>query len=177
VPPSQAPFTPPPAPAPVVDIDTEVPMPVDDYPDMDAAMRGRYIAANIGVCLECHTPETAPGSEAPRDCTKSFQGGRAFPAAAFGLPVPPFPETIYTANVTPHANGHGDSYTVEDIAIALKQGVDPNGDGICPPMPAGPMGEFRNLTDQDAMDLGHYLRSLPPGDNMVPNECSIDLTP
>ncbi len=177
VPPSQAPFTAPPAPAPRVDLATEVPMPRADYPEMEAAMRGRYLAANVGVCLECHTPETEPGADKPRDWSRSFQGGNAFPAALFGLPSPPFPELIFTANLTPHENGLGPSYTAEQIATVLKMGVDPNGDGVCPPMPSGPMGEFKNLTDQDALDIGHYLRSLPEGDNMIPNGCFIDLEP
>jgi len=68
---------------------------------------------------------------------------------------------------------------VADIVKVLKQGEDPNqGDSpICPPMPAGPMQAYGGLTNGDAEDIGHYLLSLPPGDNLIPNDCHITLPP
>ncbi len=137
-----------------------------------SAERGRYLAAKVGVCVECHTQHNAPGSPKELDVTKIFQGGEAYPAAAFGLPSPPFPQVIYSANITPHANGIA-GRTVAQIVATLKQGVDPMGNGVCPPMPVGPMGAFGGLTDADATDIATYLLSLPPGANMIPNGCSI----
>lgn len=137
-----------------------------------SAERGRYLAAKAGLCIECHTPHTQPGSPKEIDVTKVFQGGQAYPSALFGLLVPPFPETIYSANITPHANGIA-GRTVAQIVATLKQGVDPQGNGVCPPMPAGPMAAFGGLTDADATDIATYILALPPGANMVPNGCAI----
>ena len=87
--------------------------------------------------------------------------------------MPPFPDVIYTANITPQTpNGIG-GMTEQQVVDVLLNGVDRNGDGVCPPMPAGPMGEFGGLTPADAQDIAHYILALPPGDNMVPNGCSI----
>jgi mono/diheme cytochrome c family protein len=147
--------------------DAQIPRPSASYENQQAAERGRYLAGSIGVCMECHTPQE---NDAPIR-TKAFQGGRGFPRAQLGLP-PVFPDVIYTANLTPHATGI-QGYTVEDVLRALKHGEDKNQGGtpLCPPMPSGPMGPFKDLTDGDARDIAHYLLSLEPAANAIPNDC------
>jgi mono/diheme cytochrome c family protein len=164
--PSQPPFTTPPAPAPRL-ADALIPRPLASYPDQQAALRGRYLAGSVGVCLECHTPRDASDGLVT---SKLFQGGNAFPAALLGLP-PGFPEVVYSSNITPHANGIADR-TVEDIVAAIKRGEDKDqGSPLCAPMPSGPMGPFAGITDQDARDIAHYLLSIAPGDNLVAQDC------
>jgi len=171
VPASQPPFTPPDAPAPTFP-EAKIPLPRADYPQRAAAMRGRYIAGNIGICLECHTPR----DEMNRPLVdKAFQGGHEFARGELGLP-PVFPEVIYTANITPHATGIAD-WTVQDVVTALKRGQDDEGAALCPPMPVGPMGGYAGLTDTDATDIAHYLLSLPPGDNMIAGDCKVPPPP
>ncbi len=131
-----------------------------------SAENGRYLAGMVGACLDCHTKDTAPGTVPPIDMAKPFAGNRAFPAALLGLPTPPFPETIYTANLTPHATGL-QGWAPQDIVNVLKQGKDRDGGGICPPMPAGPMAAFGGLTDKDALDIATYISGLPATDNAV----------
>jgi mono/diheme cytochrome c family protein len=147
--------------------EAQIPRPRGDYADQAAANRGRYLAGNIGACMECHTPQ----EDGAPIVTRAFQGGRGFPRALLGLP-PVFPEVIYTANLTPHATGI-EGYTVEDLVRALKHGEDKNQGGapLCPPMPAGPEGVFKDLTDSDARDIAHYLLSLEPAANAIPNDC------
>ncbi|MGB0646722.1 MAG: hypothetical protein ACPGQS_06060, partial [Bradymonadia bacterium] len=134
-----------------------------------------------GACIECHTPEPemVPGPTAI-DFEKLFWGGREFPAAALGLPVMPmgpFPEVIVSANLTSHMEfGLGD-YTVEQIVRVLKEGVDKDDKGICPPMPSGVMAAFGGLTDDDALDIAHYIKSLPPVANEVVGECEAPMGP
>jgi mono/diheme cytochrome c family protein len=168
VPPSQPPLLPPEMPAPRWPL-SKIPMPEADYPDQAAAMRGRYLAGNIGICMECHTGRDDMGRVL---VDKAFQGGNQFGRMDLGLP-PIFPETIYSPNLTPHSTGI-EGYTVEDIVNALKKGEDPNQDGapLCPPMPAGPMGGFGGLTDADARDIAHYLLSIAPAENEIPEDCS-----
>lgn len=126
-----------------------------------AANRGRYLA-NF-ACVDCHTPLNPPGSARPLDFSKAFQGGRDFPVGD------PFPATVYTANLTPHANGLA-GWTVADVVRALREGKDKNGAGICPPMPSAVMGPLQGITEADATDIANYLLNLPPGDNM-PMQC------
>lgn len=159
LPPNQAPFTAPDEPAVRVDLD-EVPEPDTDDPNYESAMRGRYLAAQAGPCLECHTPETDPGTPEPRDLSRAFAGGNMFARDALGLPAI-FPETIYTRNLTSDETGLAD-WTAEDIVRVLKEGVTPDDKPVCPPMPSGPMGAFARLTDDDAQDIANYLLTLPP---------------
>ncbi len=137
-------------------------------PNYASAMRGKYLAGHVGVCMECHTEPSAQGTPIPLDVNKLFLGNRVFHSAGFGLP-PGFPADIYTRNLTPHANGIA-GWTAAMVRTALKQGIDKDGIPLCPPMPAGPMQAFGGLTDQDALDIGNYIVNLAPRDNgVIPN--------
>jgi hypothetical protein len=140
-----------------------IPMPADDYPEYDSAMRGRYLATESGVCIECHTEHTM-GSPDVLDTSKFFAGGESFD---IGLPVVPV-----SANLTSDpTTGLGD-WTVDDILTVLKEGKDKDGMGICPPMPAGPMGGYGGLKPDDALDIANYIKSLPPIENAIDDMCS-----
>jgi mono/diheme cytochrome c family protein len=165
---NQPPFLTPPRPAPRVP-EAMIPMPRADYPQRDAALRGRYLAGEIGVCLDCHTPRGEKGPLFDR----AFQGGMKFDRALLRLPAG-YSEIIYSANLTPHETGIRD-YSVEDVVRALKHGEDRNqgGQPLCPPMPAGPRRSFGGMTDADARDIGHYLLSLPPAEHAIPVDCRV----
>jgi mono/diheme cytochrome c family protein len=134
------------------------------------ASTGRYLATV--ACLGCHSPDVTsrPADSFPQDVSRAFQGGRDFKAAAIGLPVPPFPADIYSANLTPDASGLA-GWTAAQIVTVLHAGVDDAGKALCPPMPFGPMGGFAGLTDADANAIADYLLNLPAAANAVPNEC------
>ena len=132
-----------------------------------AALAGRYLAGMAGVCIECHTASN-PAGPVPVKLDSLYAGGRGFAAADFGLPVPPFPETIWTANITPDATGIQD-VTPEQIRTELLTGIDHHGEAICPPMPVGPIGAFGGLTAQDALDFGWYVPTIPPRVHDVPD--------
>ena len=157
-----------PRPAPALNL-AKVPMPRADYPLPMAAMRGRYLTSQTGLCLECHTPRLPPGSASVLDEDKMFWGGEDFT----GILGPTIP--IKSKNLTPDvATGLG-SWSFEQIVTAVKQGKDKEGKGICPPMPAGMhpgMTGYGFLTEQDASDIVHYLRSIAPATNMVPDMCT-----
>jgi mono/diheme cytochrome c family protein len=140
-----------------------IPMPSDGYADRAAALRGRYLAGEIGVCLECHTRHVM-GDPNVIDYAGIFAGGEPFQV---GLPVTPVSSNL-TSDVQ---TGLGD-WAVEDIVQVLLQGIDDEGHGICPPMPVGPMGAFGGLTQEDAQDIAHYIKSLPPIANAIDDVCT-----
>jgi len=154
------------APAPLFP-EAKIPMPRADYPQRSAAVRGRYLAGNLGICLECHTPRDAMGGPL---VDRAFQGGRAFAREELGLP-PVFPAMIYTSNITPDDTGIG-GWSVQDVVNAIKQGMDKEQKPLCPPMPSGPMAPFGGITDTDAEDIAHYVLSIPAAANMIPAECT-----
>jgi len=135
------------------------------------AQHGRYLAGNIGVCMECHSPESAAGTAVPLDIARLFAGGRVFASADLGLPVPPYPAQIVTPNLTPDATGSG-TLSVEDIVRAIRSGIDADGNRLCPPMPAGPMMAFAGITEDDAMDIAVYLKSIAPVATTGITECT-----
>jgi mono/diheme cytochrome c family protein len=134
------------------------------------ASNGRALASV--ACLECHTPDLAPrtANSTPQDISRPFQGGRVFQSASLGLPVPPFPAQIVSANLTPDDTGLA-GWSVADITKVLHSGIDNEGHALCPPMPFGPMGGFAGLTDSDASDIANYLLHLQPAHNVIASEC------
>ena len=151
-----------PAPANPIDKET-IPMPLEDYEAYDSALRGRYLATQSGLCMECHSPHQM-GSPTVIDPDEFFIGGEEF---AIGLPVTPVSKNL----TSDEATGLG-SWSVEDIVKVLTEGTDKAGDGICPPMPAGPMAAYGGLTAADALDIAHYIKSLPPKENEVVDMCT-----
>lgn len=136
--------------------------------DYERAQRGRYLATMAGRCIECHTQPAA--GPIPIDLTMAFAGSREFTAAELLLPSPPFPTSIYSANITPDATGV-QGWSAAAVRTTLKLGIDIDGQGICPPMPVGPMGDFGGLTDEDALAIGTYVTTLPPIANDRPADC------
>jgi len=138
------------------------PVAVEDIPDpviskkdpgYAQAQFGKYLAAQVGVCLDCHT-ERKPNGEV--DMAKAFAGGQTFELA------PPF-NTVYSANITPDpATGLEKTWTPDLIQRLLKTGKDDEGEPICPPMPVGPQGPFGGMTDEHALAIGAYITHLPP---------------
>ena len=167
-PPNQPPFTEPPGVAAPIDPDV-IPMPTGAVADTESALRGRYLTSMASVCVDCHTPETEPGSFM-FDFSKIFGGNRAFPAPVFGYPVPPYPDVIFTSNLTPDATGL-EGYDQADIIKVMKEGLDPDGKGICAPTHSGPSSPYAGLTDEDVADIANYILSLPPVENMVVADC------
>jgi mono/diheme cytochrome c family protein len=150
------------APANLLDA-SRVPMPIDGYADREAALRGRYLAGEVGICLECHTRHIM-GDPNVLDYDGLFAGGEEFP---IGLPVIPV-----SSNITSDAETGIADWTVDEIVNALTLGTDDEGAGICPPMPVGPMGAFAGLTPGDARDIAHYVKSLPPIVNAIDDVCT-----
>ena len=130
-------------------------------PNHAAAERGRYLAGEVGFCLDCHTPWRL-GVAQPLDLTLVFAGGRGFSAKEWSVPAPA-PPVIYSRNVTPSPNGIA-GWSAEDVVNVLLQGVSPQGGSLCRPMPDGPLGAFGALSRDDDRDIGLHLTTIPPID-------------
>jgi len=159
-----------PTPVPPINM-ANVPMPTAGYADAAAAMRGRYLATQTGLCVECHTKHLPPASATVLDETKFFQGGEDFTGILGPM------QMIHSKNLTPDMMTGLGSWTLQQIVTAITEGKDKDGKGICPPMPYGKLGEtkmagYGNLTPSDAMDIAHYLKSIPAAANMVVDMCT-----
>jgi mono/diheme cytochrome c family protein len=128
-------------------------------PHYAAAEHGRYLAGEIGFCLDCHTLWRL-GAAQPLDLTRVFAGGRAFSSRDWTV-TSGAPPVIYSADITPHASGIA-GWTANDVVTVLSHGTLPQGDALCRPMPFGPFGGFGGLNRQDAQDIGTYVTTIPP---------------
>jgi hypothetical protein len=133
-------------------------------PEFEAAERGRYLASGAGLCIYCHTPPPDDGTDMPLDLDRLFAGRRKFAPVRLATPLLEPAPMIETRNLTPHATGLRE-WSPEDIANALRFGVSLNGLPVCDPMPSSFGGALRGLGERDALDIGTYLKTIPPQDS------------
>ena len=120
-------------------------------------LHGRYLVTAVADCTGCHQ-----GNNNPNDPT--FLSGYRTGGQSGSFPIGPF--TTYAANLTQDkATGIG-SWSAQDIFNALRNGKDPAGKYLCPPMP---WTTFRNMTDDDIWSIAAYLQTLKPVTNKVPD--------
>jgi len=123
--------------------------PVESVPDVPAGVTveyGAYLAGPVAHCMECHTPF---GPHGPMLDTNLGQGGLEIPGP-WGVAVVP--------NITSHEDGLK-TYSDDEIAMMITDGVRPDGTKMTPPMPY-PFLAKMSKDDLSAIIL--YLRSLPP---------------
>lgn len=145
----------------------KIPAPRAEYAFPEAAKRGKYLATQVGLCIECHSTRLPPGPTSPSvlDEDKLFFGGEDFT----GILGPMIP--IKSKNITSDVTTGLGSWTFEQVTAAIRDGKDKDGKGICPPMPVGQAG-YGKLAEQDLSDIVHYIRSLPAGVNAVADMCT-----
>jgi mono/diheme cytochrome c family protein len=120
----------------------------------DVVARGEYLS-KIMDCGGCHTPGVFLGKP---DLARYLGGSEVgFMVPGLGIFYPP--------NLTPdEATGLG-AWSVDDIAKAVRTGMRPDGRELAPAMP---WRSYAALTDEDAMALATYLKSLPKVSNAEP---------
>jgi mono/diheme cytochrome c family protein len=115
----------------------------------DPVRRGEYLA-QIGHCMDCHTPKIANGTGP--DSSRVGVGGRVVIGLAGQVP---------SANITSDRQRGIGTWTDEQIIRAITQGIAADGRRLLPPMP---YSNYAQMTTRDLTDLVAYLRSLPAAD-------------
>lgn len=106
---------------------------------------GEYLA-QVGHCMDCHTPRNDKGMLVT---ARLGAGGQVFKG--------PWGESV-SRNLTPHDSGLK-GWTDAQIIKAVREGVDRSGTPYKPPMA---YGFYKSISDADMGALVAYLRSLPP---------------
>src|SRR5580693_7483966 len=111
--------------------------------------RGRYIATGLSSCVYCHSPHdwTSPGT--PIVAGKEVSGEV--------LPYADLPGRIVASNLTPDPETGAGSWTDDQLARAIREGVGHDGRALFPIMP---YQRYRNMSDEDLASVVVYLRSL-----------------
>src|SRR5271157_5538081 len=125
--------------------------------------RGRYLVIIAG-CSDCHTPGALVG--APD--MKRYLGGSN---VGFSIPT----QGVFVGqNLTPDKETGLGNWTDEQIVTAIRKGKRPDGSELSGVMP---FESFSHLTDDDAMAIAVFLKSLPPVSNKVVSYKSTDRVP
>ena len=110
--------------------------------------RGEYIVRNLAACGGCHGENNNPDGP--------LSGGAEFKDWRLG--------TIRASNITgDSATGVG-AWTDAEIVRAIRTGTARDGHLLAPVMP---YGWLHDMSDEDALAVARYLRSLPPVHNEV----------
>ena len=137
------------------------------FPNMDEAPKlsikitperiekGRYLAYNVAVCMDCHSSRDWTTFAAP---LKDNLGGGG---EKFGREMG-FPGDIYSPNITPYSLGN---WTDGEIYRAITSGVNKNGDALFPVMPYHNYGQ---MDQEDIFNIIAYLRSIEPIESSTP---------
>lgn len=119
--------------------------------------RGQYLAEGVSGCMFCHSEHDWSRRDMP------ILPGRKGAGAIF--PLKDLPGQLVSANLTPDPQtGLGD-WTDDEIARAIREGVDRNGRTLFPLMP---YERFHHMSDEDLASVVVYLRSLPPVHDTLP---------
>jgi hypothetical protein len=116
--------------------------------------RGRYLVTSVSLCFACHSEvdwtsfTVKPGTEG---------SGRSW--ADEGLPF------LAASNITPDGETGGGTWTDDQFARAIREGIGHDGRTLFPVMP---YPQYKYMADEDLASIVVYLRSLPPVRKSLP---------
>jgi len=117
--------------------------------------RGRYLAHNVAVCMDCHS--SRDWSEFAGPLSGNLGGGGEIFGKKMG-----FPGTIYASNITPYSL---ENWTDGEIFRAITTGVNKRGKALSPIMPYHNYGK---MDKEDIYSIIAYIRTLDPIKNNTP---------
>lgn len=125
----------------------------------EAIKHGEYIATNVAFCVTCHSEawEAEPGQ--PVAPGAKIGAGRAYTKYK-QYPTPT--GAAWAPNLTPSKQFGIGTWSDGEVLRAMREGVDRNGKSLFHMMG---YKSFRQMSDDDALSVVAYLRSLPPVDS------------
>ena len=111
--------------------------------------RGEYLS-RMFLCHDCHSP---------RDATGAYVPGHLFEGGGFQMPLPDG-HLLSAPNLTSDRDTGLGAWSDAEIVRAIRTGIERGGRHLNPAMPYAVA--FHQMTDQDAVDLVRFLRSLRP---------------
>ena len=112
--------------------------------------RGKYLVEGPLHCFHCHTEHDLTTPELPIVASKKGAGWR--------MPIPEL-NYIWARNITPDVETGIGSWSDDEVARAIREGVRKDGSALFPLMP---YPDFARLDDEDVKSVVVYLRTIPP---------------
>lgn len=118
--------------------------------------RGKYLANNVAVCMDCHSTRNWNLYAGPMDPKGVGAGGEVF-NQQMG-----FPGVFYAPNITPYALK---DWTDGELLRAITTGVDKDGKALFPVMG---YHRFGKMDKEDVYSMIAYIRTLPSVEKNIP---------
>ena len=118
--------------------------------------RGRYIVEGVAHCFECHSDVDW---ETPGGQPKAGWKGSGTEFTKYGFPW------LVAPNITPDVETGAGTWTDEQFARAIREGIGHDGRRLFPVMP---YMYFRQMSDEDLASVIVYVRSIEPVHNALP---------
>ena len=118
--------------------------------------RGRYLVESTAHCFQCHSEVDW---EKPGGQPKAGKKGGGMEFGKYGMPW------LVAPNITPDVESGAGSWTDEQLARAIREGIGHDGRRLFPIMP---YKSFREMSDEDLASVIVYLRSIEPVRNVLP---------
>lgn len=153
--------------------------PLDDYEQLDPATifanpeprpspeytsgqlaRGRYMVSLLG-CGSCHTDGALVGTPVMSRQLAGSNTGIAYTSPF----VDSNPGVVYPPNLTPDMETGLGSWSINRLVDMIRLGTSSHGGQSLPVMP---WPAFAGISDDDALAIAAYLKSLPPVSHRVP---------
>jgi len=119
--------------------------------------RGRYLANGTSGCIYCHSEHDLLKRDVPIPASQRGAGQV--------LPYLGLPGRIVASNITPDPQTGAGSWTDDQLARAIREGLGHDGRTLFPIMP---YARFHSMSDEDLASIVVYLRSLPPVRHELP---------
>jgi mono/diheme cytochrome c family protein len=114
--------------------------------------RGEYLVRNVCDCMGCHAEHDWTKHDAP------ILPGTLGAGQDMNI-LKGFPGKVYAPNITPDDETGAGSWSDDQLARAIREGVSHDGRALFPFMP---YLDFHHMSDEDLASVIVYLRSLPP---------------
>jgi len=118
--------------------------------------RGRYLATAVAGCMGCHSEHEWKNTG---EILRGMQGSGEV------MPIADLPGRIVAPNLTPDKETGAGTWTDDQLARAIREGVGHDGRALFPMMP---YDNFRHMSDEDLASIVVFLRSLPPVRHALP---------
>jgi mono/diheme cytochrome c family protein len=119
--------------------------------------RGTYFVEHVAGCMECHSPHDWSKHDAP--IPEGMKGAGTI------FPLKGLPGRLVAPNLTPDPETGAGTWSDDQLARAIREGVGHDGRALFPLMP---YQRFREMSDEDLASVIVYLRSLQPVRNPLP---------
>jgi len=118
--------------------------------------RGKYLVEGPAHCFHCHSEHDLSTPTYPTSQTKK--------GAGWVMPIPEL-NHIASRNITPDVETGIGSWSDDEVARAIREGVRKDGTALFPVMP---YVDYASMDDEDVKAIVVYIRTLAPVRNQVP---------